>query len=402
MVNRHFVFLQGMPSPFFRRIGEELAKRGHRVTRINFCIGDWLFWHGPLTISFRGHREDWKAYIDAFFASNKVTDLVMLGEQRRYHKEAVALAQVRGIRVVANDFGYLRPDWITLEKNGMGGNSQFPRDPSEILRRNGSIGTVDITQRFQDSSLAMAQADLLYNFANLFLCFLYPRYRRTDQRPHTLIYTLMSAKHLLLGKLRQAESQRKVEKIVRSKVRYFVLPLQLDHDFQIVAYSPFDGMIDVIRTVMLSFSKYASIDTRLVIKVHPWDSGLRNWGREVAKLARIFSISNRVDYLHGGNLDELARNAEGMVTVNSTSGLHALQIKCPVKVLGKAVYDVDGLTYQGSLDSFWQLKQEPNEHLLKAFVNLMAATIQIQGVFFNEPGCTAAVDAAVSKLEEGL
>jgi len=176
----------------------------------------------------------------------------------------------------------------------------------------------------------------------------------------------------------------------------------LDHDFQIVAYSPFDGMIDVIRTVMLSFSKYASIDTRLVIKVHPWDSGLRNWGREVAKLARIFSISNRVDYLHGGNLDELARNAEGMVTVNSTSGLHALQIKCPVKVLGKAVYDVDGLTYQGSLDSFWQLKQEPNEHLLKAFVNLMAATIQIQGVFFNEPGCTAAVDAAVSKLEEGL
>lgn len=402
MSNRHFVFLQGMPSPFFKRVGAELAKRGNKVTRINFCTGDWIFWNGSLTVSYRGKREDWPAYIDLFFVENKVTDLVLLGEQRRYHKEAVELAKARGICVVANDFGYLRPDWITLERNGMGGNSQFPRNPSEILRMNASIGTVDLTQRYQDNPRAMARADLLYNFANLLFGILYPRYRRTDQRPHTLIYTLMSAKHLLLGKLRQESSQRIVESLVRSRVRYFVLPLQLDHDFQIVAYSPFAGMIDVIRMVMLSFSRYANTDACLVIKVHPWDAGLVNWSREISKLAEALAISDRVQYLHGGSLDELARNAEGMVTVNSTSGLHALQVCCPVKVLGKAVYDVDGLTYQGSLDLFWKHKQRPVGHMVDAFVNLMAATIQIQGVFFNEPGCTAAVDAAVLKLEEGL
>lgn len=399
MADRHFVFLQGMPSPFFRRIGEALSKRNHRVTRINFCIGDWLFWSGHHTLSYRGSGADWPEFFGDFLDRNLVTDLVLLGEQRRYHKEAVVLAQTRGIRVVANDFGYLRPDWITLERDGMGGNSQFPRVPEEIFRLNASVPVVDLVQRFQDSASGMARADLLYNFANLFLGLLYPHYRRTDHRPHTLIYTLTSAVHLLRGKLRQVSSQRKVGDLVHSKTRYFVLPLQLDHDFQIVAYSPFSGMEEVIRLVMTSFSRFASSGTRLVIKVHPWDAGLVNWDRVVRKTAESLSVVERVDFMHGGNLDELARHAEGMVTVNSTSGLHALQVKCPVKVLGQAVYDVRGLTYQGSLDTFWQSKQRPDTDLLSAFVNLMAATIQLRGVFFSEPGCTAAVQSAVKWLE---
>lgn len=402
MADRHFVFLQGMPSPFFRRIGEELSKRNHRVTRINFCVGDWLFWSGPLTLSYRGTRADWPKFIGDFLDTNQVTDLVLLGEQRRYHKEAVALAQARGIRVIANDFGYLRPDWITLERDGMGGNSRFPRVPEEILRCNASVPVIDLAQRFHDSSSGMARADLLYNFANLFLGLLYPHYRRTDQRPHTLIYTATSAIHLLRGKLRQASSQREVADLIHSKVRYFVLPLQLDHDFQIVAYSPFSGMEEVIRLVMSSFSRCASDDTRLLVKVHPWDAGLVNWEKVVRRLAESFSVADRVDYLHGGSLDELARHAQGMVTVNSTSGLHALQANCPVKVLGQAVYDVNGLTCQGDLDTFWHSKQPPDVNLLRAFVNLMAATIQIRGVFFSEPGCTAAVQTAVQKLEVGI
>lgn len=401
-MDRHFVFLQGMPSSFFRRVGEALSKRGCRVTRINFCVGDWLFWSGHQTLSYRANSVDWPAFIDDFFGTRGVTDLVLLGEQRRYHKEAVALAQARGIRVVANDFGYLRPDWITLERDGMGGNSRFPRVAEEIFRRNAAVPAVDLSQRFHDSAAAMARADLAYNFANLLLGIFYPHYRRTDCRPHTVIYTLASAWHLLLGKLRQAASQRKVADLVRSKARYFVLPLQLDHDFQIVAYSPFSGMEEVIRLVMTSFSRCADKEARLLVKVHPWDTGLVDWGKAVRRLAESLSIPDRVDYLHGASLDELARHAQGMVTVNSTSGLHALQVNCPVKVLGQAVYDVKGLTHQGDLDTFWRAAQRPDRNLLGAFVNLMAATIQIRGVFFSEPGCTAAVQTAVQRLEDGI
>lgn len=90
---------------------------------------------------------------------------------------------------------------------------------------------------------------------------------------------------------------------------------------------------------------------------------------------------DRVEYLDGGSLDTLARSAAGMVTVNSTAGLHALQAGCPVKVLGQAVYDVPEMSFQGTLDEFWVAPTPPDPDLVDAFVNLMAATIQIRGVF---------------------
>lgn len=402
MVPIHIVFLQGMPSPFFRRMGGELSGKGYRVTRINLCVGDWLFWPGSNAISYRGRYVDWPRFICDFFDQHSVTDLVLLGEQRRYHKEAVQLAQERGIRVLVNDFGYLRPDWMTLERDGMGGNSRFPRDPDEILRRSAGVPEADLAQRYSDSAPGMMVADLLFNFSNLFLGMLYPHYRRTDCRPHTLIYTLASAKHLMFTRLARHKNARKVEELIASKRPYMVLPLQLDHDFQIVSYSPFKGMLEVMRVVMESFARFADQGTRLVIKVHPWDTGMVNWGKAARLLSQEFAVADRLVFLDGGNLDALARHAQGMITVNSTSGLHALQVGCPVKVLGQAVYDVDGLTFQGTLHDFWNSRRRPDAALLTAYINLMVATIQIRGVFFSEPGCTAAVQAAVQLLEDGF
>jgi len=398
MSDLHFVFLQGMPSPFFKQIGAELLGMGCRVTRINLCIGDWIFWRGPNAISFRGRYGDWRRFISDLFDQNKVTDLVLLGEQRWYHKEAVAIAQARGIRVTVTDFGYLRPDWITLERDGMGGNSRFPRIPEELVRLATLVPKADLEQRYTDSVLRMMAADLLYNFSNLFFWWLYPHYRRSDRRPHPLIYTPASGKHLLLTHLGKRHNNQKVQRLVDSKSPYFVFPLQLDHDFQIVAYSPFDGMRDAIEMVIESFSGHADSNMRLVVKVHPWDTGLQNWEKLIRQFASGYGISDRIDYLCGGNLDELIRGSCGMVTVNSTSGIRALQLGSPVKILGQAVYDVPGLTYQGELDDFWGDADQPDPILLQAFINVMAATIQIRGVFFSESGRSAAVTAVVQRL----
>lgn len=403
MTAPHLVFLQGMPSPFFRRVGRQLARNQQcRVTRINFCAGDWLFWSGGDCVSYRGSYKEWPKFIDSFFNQQGVTDLVLLGEQRRYHKEAVFLAQQLGIRVTVNDFGYLRPDWITLERDGMSGNSRFPKKSDEIIERASRFSPPDLTRLYRDSSFRMVMGDLLYNFSNLFFWFSFPRYRRSDCRPHTLPYTVGSAKHLLGAAIGRSNHQRKIENFTRSSARYFVLPLQLDHDFQVIAYSQFSGMEEVIRLVISSFAKFSAVETRLIIKVHPWDCRFVSWGKLVRKVSEEHSIVDRVDFLGGGSLDEVVNCALGMVTVNSTSGLHALQMNCPVKVLGKAVYDVPGLTYQGSLDAFWHSDQLPDSALLDAFIKLMVHEYQIRGVFFSEPGCTAAVDAAVQRLEAGF
>ena len=398
MSELHFVFLQGMPSRFFRDIAKDLCARGCKVTGINLCVGDWIFWRGPNRVNYRGKISDWSQFFGQFLARNRVTDVVLLGEQRSYHKLAIAVAKAQGVRVTVTDFGYLRPDWITLEPDGMSGASRFPRDPTQILRLGASVPKADLAARYADSFWKMAVGDLLYSFSNVFLFYLFPHYRRGDKRANPFVYFPAMGWRLLTAERGQRRAQERFASLASRKTRYFVFPLQLEHDFQIVAYSPFDSQRDAIRLVVESFAKHADAGTRLVLKVHPWDPGLDKWERYAVQCAERLGIKERIVFLDGGNLDKIIPGSSGMITVNSTSGLRALQLGCPVKVLGEAIYDVAGLTHQGKLDNFWKEARRPDPALVDAFNNAIAAAIQIRGVFFCEPGLSAAARTAAERL----
>lgn len=397
----HFLFLQGMPCSLFKRVGDALRLKGAQVSRVNFCPGDWLFWQGNGAISYRGKQRAWPDFIERFFRERQVTDLVLLGEQRDYHKEAVAIAHDLGIRVWVTDFGYFRPDWITLEQNGMGGNSCFPRHPAEIIDRAIALPNPDFRPMFKDSAFGMGIRDIAYNYANLFFAGLYPNYRRSDRRPPTLIYTATTAIFWLRTRLRKKKDAKRVADLVSNDVPFYVFPLQLDHDFQILAYSNFKGMEPAIASVVASFAANAPLNSLLVVKVHPWDAGLKDWSQISARLAEQHGVATRVLYLGGGDLDLLSAHAQGMVTINSTSGLKAMMLGCSVKVLGQAIFDVAGLSYQGSIDTFWQECIRPDPHCLAAFIKLLANDFQIRGVFFREPGLSVAVEQMSHRLWRG-
>ena len=133
-----------MQSSFFKRVGENLVARNCRVSRINFCLGDWIFWGGKNSYQFRGRISEWNDYIEHFLDANKVTDIVLVGEQRRYHDSAIKAAKERGVRVVVTDFGYLRPDWIAIEQDGMNGSSLLPRDIDRIHAINDNLPQVNL------------------------------------------------------------------------------------------------------------------------------------------------------------------------------------------------------------------------------------------------------------------
>lgn len=398
---RHFVFLQGMPCAFFRRLGASLREQGCRVTRINLSFGDWLFWRGADSIAYRGRYRDWPAFLAAFMAREAVTDLVLLGEQRRYHKEAVRLAQERGIAVTVSDFGYLRPDWVALERDGMGGDSHFPGDFLRLCEQGVRPPPADLTPRYRDSARAMMLGDLAYNFGNLLLGFLFPFYRRSDMRPPTLIYTPASALHLLRTRWRRRADGQRFAALRAAGRPCFLFPLQLDHDFQIVAYSPFSGMAEAIDTVLASFAAHAAADAQLLIKAHPWDAGLHDWGRLIERSTRRLGIGGRVHYFLAGDLDAMIAASSGLVAVNSTAALRALQLGCPVKLLGQAVFDLPGLTSHQALDDFWRAPPAPDMALLQAAIDGMAAMLLVRGVHFSEPGQSAAVAGAAARLLDG-
>lgn len=397
---RHFLFLQGMPCDFFRTVGDLLQQHGHRVSRINFCFADWLFWHDARATNYRGSLAAWPDFLREFIRHSAVTDIVLLGEQRQYHKQAVALAREIGVRVMATDFGYFRPDWITLEPNGMGAESSMPRDAATIMAQATGLEPVDFSPMFKDSDWRMSAGDLAGSIGNVLFRAFYPLYCSSIERPHALVYFPAMGVALLRRALTRRAVQHSCEQLLDSGKPFFVFPLQLDHDFQIRAYSPYAGMAEALDEVLASFAAHAPPDCNLLVKVHPWDPGLISWKRRIALATSRLGLCGRVHYIDGGNLDDLVANSLGVVTVNSTSGLRALQMGKPVKVLGKAVYDVTELTQAGSLDAFWRQPCPPQPDLADAFIRLLVARTQLRGVFFHPMGKQSAVAGFVKRLTE--
>jgi len=398
MSDLHILFLQGLPSPFFSRVGKRLSERGCKVTGMNLCVGDQLFWRGANTVNYRGRPADWPDFIADFFDNNAVTDIVLVGEQRSYHKHAIALAKARNIRVTVTDFGYLRPDWMVFERDGMGGDSLFPKDAQSILDLAAAAPEPDLTQKYTDHFWTMAWGDILYHLANFFYFFLFPFYRRPYKRNHPLVHYFSIGRRILFAGRGHRHAAARLAQLKAEQARFFLLPLQLENDFQIVTYSSFDSLEEAIWLVLASFAKSARPTDRLLVKVHPLDPGLKNWKKRIYQRASELGVVDRLDYFDGGNLDEILRACAGVITVNSTVGIRALQLGCPVMTLGQAIYHVPGLSCQEPLDRFWNDAVPPSPVMVNAFINAVCNTLQIRGVFYGEPGLSAAVDQAADRL----
>jgi capsular polysaccharide export protein len=96
-----------------------------------------------------------------------------------------------------------------------------------------------------------------------------------------------------------------------------------------------------------------------------------------------------VHYIHDQHLPTLLDHCKGVVVMNSTVGLQALGHGAPVVALGKAIYNKPGLTFQGSLDEFWQEcgSHRPEQSLVQAFRNMLIYRTQANGSFYRRlPG----------------
>src|SRR5712692_5642020 len=173
---RSLLFLQGPISSFFDRLGRALIARGHRVHRVNLHFGDQLFWRLPAT-DFRGHFADWRGFVAGMLDRYQITDLVLHGDRRPYHIVAAEEARARGIAVIVTDLGYVRPDWITLEYDGMTTYSRFPRDPAAIRALAAELPEPAQGPRFHTPFCLIASRDVAYNLGLVLGRPFFPHYR---------------------------------------------------------------------------------------------------------------------------------------------------------------------------------------------------------------------------------
>jgi capsular polysaccharide export protein len=396
---RSFLFLQGPISPFFAQVAEGLRALGHQVQRINLHLGDRVFWGATGSVDFTGRADEWPDWIADFLTRHAITHLLLIGEQRPYHRIAIAAARARGVTVIVTDYGYLRPDWITLERDGMGGNSLFPRDPVEIRRLAKGLSLPELKPLYSDHFATMALRDVYYH-ALAQWPFPFRHYQRHQLLHPFLVYAGL-ARRLLL---RRREDRRSAEVFEGLKARgtpFWIFAMQLETDFAIRAYSPFTDMDKPLGQVMASFAAHAPAGTELVIKLHPLDPCWKPWPKRIAAMARAASIAGRVHIMPRGRLPDLLAASSGMITVNSTAATTAMVLGKPVKLMGQAVYNVPGLSFQPSLDAFWTEGAPPDPDLLEAFLALLCSAFMVRGAFNQDSGLAAAVAGAVARLDQG-
>lgn len=391
---RAFLFLQGPPGPLLHELASAMRQQGVKVERINICAGDLVDWPEPAS-NFRGSFRNWPCFLDNFLREHQITDILMFGDCRPYHVSARRIAALRGIRTYVLEEGYLRPHWMTLELEGVNGYSRLTRDKNWFIEEARKLPpepylppvTANFRRRVRDTArhyIAVHAGKLAY-----------PHYR--THRPGSALLEGMGwgFKYLLRG-VRERQTGA-VLKAIGGKP-YFLLPLQLSGDYQIRNHSPFPDMRAAAAYVMESFARHAPEGTQLLIKAHPFDTSVLSWRRYIIGRARQLRIGERVHFIDGGDLHDLAARTAGMVCVNSTSATLALAAGSPVCALGDAVYNIPGLTFVGHLDEFWMDPVPPEPGLYGAFRRVLVDRCLVRGGLASESAVATLVNSMTERL----
>ncbi|WP_368184585.1 capsule biosynthesis protein [Aestuariibius sp. HNIBRBA575] len=386
--SRTFLFLQGPHGPFFHRLGNMLRAAGADVWRVGFNAGDRAFWFTPSTyIPYRGTQDDWAATFRDIVASKNITDIVLYGDTRPIHAQAVLAAKELGLTVHVFEEGYLRPYWVTYERDGSNGNSRLMDMNVDDMKRALDLSDLDVPEppaHWGDMRHHMFYG-ALYHWFVLFRNGDYRNFQRHRELPvfkEAALYTrrLLLMPFIALGRM-----------LATARIKYGGFPyhlvlLQLEHDSSFQKHSPFNRMQEFLELVVEGFADGAPRHHHLVFKAHPLENGRSPLRKIICDLARRNGVENRVHYVRGGKMARLLNHTRTAVTVNSTAAQQVLWRGIPLKVFGKAVYAKPEFVSEQSLGDFFAIPARPDSRAYKDYRRYLLETSQMPGGFYSARG----------------
>lgn len=379
-------------------LGRALRARGHETGRVQFNVGDVLFWHGGRTFHYRGKGEAFGAYVDALIHRYGYTDLVMFGDTRTFHRAALDIARERNLLCHVFEEGYFRPHWITLERGGVNGHSSLSRDPAWYRTVAQHLPEPAEAVPLAVPMWALGAWEVVYHLPNVLNPVFYPGYKTHRPFISGVEFAGWAGRYARLPVWTRRD-QAILDRLLSGDRPYYFFPLQLDGDSQILYHAPFETTRQAIAHVLASFARHAPSDSLLVVKNHPLDTGWFDYSGAVRHEAQALGVMDRVVFVETGDLSELLKHARGVITVNSTVGTAALAAGCPLIALGQAVYALPGLTHQDGLETFWREYAMPDAELFAAFRKVTMHATQLNGGYYSLRGCRIGVSHAVSSLE---
>ena len=385
---RNFLFLQGPHGPFFRRLARMLRAAGATVSRVGFNAGDRAFWFGdPGYIPFRGALDDWTGTFSALVADNSITDIVLYGDTRPIHAQAVTRARDLGLRIHVFEEGYLRPYWVTYERGGSNGHSRLMdlSVPQMLEALNRSDLDVPTPPAHWGDMRHHVFYGALYHWFVMFRNGHYRKMTRHRELP-VLTEALLYTKRLLLMPYLAIDRKIATMRIRHGGYPYHLVLMQLEHDASFQAHSPFTRMAEFVEPVVQGFAKGAPQHHHLVFKAHPLENGRAPLKAIINELAAKYGVADRVHYVRGGKLAQLLDQSRSAVTVNSTAGQQVLWRGIPLRVFGDAVYAKPEFVSQQPISDFFAAPTRPDSRAYKDYRRFLLETSQVPGGFYAAKG----------------
>ncbi|MDR2326515.1 MAG: capsular biosynthesis protein [Acidovorax sp.] len=359
---------------------------------------------------------------------HRIDAVLLFGDCRPVHACVRGLTERLGCALGVFEEGYLRPDHITFEPMGVNGHSTFEdrlalwlegqaRQELAPLPPHEDGQATEAWKKVGNSFWHAAMWGMLYFFVAWLGQWCW------NNALHHRKMTVRDSPWWWLSYGRKAWygwTEKDMEPLLNGKMqgKFFLAPLQVYNDAQIMVHSDYEFVTEFINHVLHSFSKAQAHEKKngvplrgksiaediVVFKHHPMDRGHRNYANIIRLLTKRHGLQGKVFYIHDQHLPSLLKSTKGVVLVNSTTGLSALGHGAPVKVCGNALYDLKGLTFQGPLKDFWFYTHQavPDRAVLSRFRKALIESTQINGSFYRKLQgvrwqCGAALDGQLAQ-----
>ncbi|MEZ2218772.1 capsular biosynthesis protein [Rhizobium sp. RCC_161_2] len=400
------LLLQGPVGPFFDILAKALVTGGYDTLKVNFNGGDWLFSHGKGALNFCGTTDAWADWLKAFIKRDAPLVIVLFGDCRPYHRMAIDVAGQLGVPVLCFEEGYARPHFISCEWGGNNARSPLRTDTSVTADSDMPLEPVELMRGNLFRSMAM-EGIAYYVVKALGAPFFFGNEHHRDR---AIVSEVILWARNFYRKLRYypRNNNLTVDLIENQEGRYFVVALQVHDDQQLLSHGRGWTMERLITETIRSFARCANPAHQLVFKIHPMDRGHKSYRPFVKQLAMLSKCEERVQVLDDGSIGLLIRHSLGLVTVNSTSGLLALNHGKPLLALGDTFYGAEGLATlpkndalsATAIDDFWQSPIAPQKERVQQFVRHMYRQSLVNGSFYLRPYIEGTAERVVQRIRQ--
>ena len=394
---RRLLFINAPFGPFFRELAQTLEAAGCQVFRIVVEGGELMETRSKNRIRFNGGDRDWGTFVEQRIRTLKIDGVVTFNDTLPRTRDALAIAKRLRIARYVLENGYLRPYWVTFDRDGVNGHSPLPSDPRFYVDEAGPTPSHEAFEFRERHHVVNTVVHFAWSAAlSPFLRFNASAFGDSvwKQAGWYSKEWIWRNSHSETEKLADLRARRD------SGRRLYLHLMQKPGDAQLTEHSRHVDNNGHLAEVLESLAKSAPADVDLVIKQHPLDYGKEQSPRFVRDLSRKLGIEGRVVYLRKTSFEIAMELACAVVTVNSTGGLSAIERGLPTICLGRSFYDMPELTSQCDIDGFWNSPQKPNDETVRAFLGYLKRTSQINGGFHSRVGRDLLVPRLAAALVE--